>query len=295
MSIELLYGREFWDFIEYAIPKARKHVFLLSAYARNDDISHIFQIMPRVPNLLLVRDDCKLDSNFQNLIYVDKNIYHAKIYVIDDEVIIGSQNLNKVTRVNLDDKVGEVSVKFQTDESTNIIYQALIIILKQEYEYYFEQEVDDVITHYEINESAAKIHVSGNIYLKEFRDKSLSICPCCGAEIKIAVRYYKSKIKGEKDEEAKFYCNSCDFFIEIYEYAYCDDRPCERTEQVLNFRCPPDFQLFLKLHFYLSKKIGRNNSLELLKSLNLLGSIQYLDLNKRSYNGLKGIKLWNEI
>ncbi|CAH9062300.1 hypothetical protein PSECIP111951_02664 [Pseudoalteromonas holothuriae] len=291
MSIELLYGREFWDFIECAIPKARKHVFLLSAYARNDDISHIFRIMPRVPNLLLVRDDCKLDNKFPNLIYVDKRIYHAKIYVIDDEVIIGSQNLNKVTRVSLDSKVGEVSVKFKTDESTNIIYQALIIILKQEYEYYFEREVDDVITHYEINERDARIHVAGNIYLKEFRDKSLSICPCCGSKIQIAVQYSDSQIEGEEDEEAKFYCNSCTFFIEIYKYAYCYDRPWERTEQVLNFRCSPDFQLFLKLHFYLSIKIGRNKSLELLKSLNLLGSIQYLDLNKRSYNGLKGMKL----
>ncbi|MFM2657703.1 phospholipase D-like domain-containing protein [Vibrio owensii] len=291
MTIRLMYGAEFWDYIEGAIPLAKKHVFLLSAYTSDKDISNIFQVMPLVPNLVMVRDDCPLSHHYPNLIFVNHGIYHAKVYVIDDTVIIGSQNLNKVTRVSLNDKIGEVSVKFETNESSNIIYQALILILKSEYQYYFSMEVDKVQRHYEISYQSAWAHVAGNLYLDAFRENRLQNCPCCSCEITINTNYFESDIDGaSEDEESYYFCNNCNFMIKVFNYAHCYDRPWETTEQVTDFRCTPDFSLFLQLHFYLAMRVGRVNSLNILKSLNILGSIHYLDLNKRDYNG---IGLWD--
>ncbi|WP_330472546.1 hypothetical protein [Vibrio harveyi] len=290
MAVELMYGAEFWDYIETAIPRAKKHVFLLSAYTHDRDISQIFNTMPKIPHLVLIRDDCYLKNRYQNLILVDHKIYHAKVYVIDDTVIIGSQNLNKVTGISLRDKVGEVSVKFNTNESSNIIYQALLLILRQEYEYYFMREVYDVEEHYEISEPEAYKHVAGNLYLTEFKDNKISNCPCCGHRVKVKAYDIKSCIEGEEDEEATYECLNCEFFIKVFNHAYCYDRPWERRETVTDFKCSHEFSLFLQLHFYLSIKIGRYQSLQLLQSLNMLGSIEYFDLHKRSYSG---VSLWD--
>lgn len=290
VNIELMFGAEFWDYIEIEIPKAKKHVFLLSAYARDRDISQIFNIMPLVPHLVLIRDDCILNYSYQNLIYVDHTIYHAKVYVIDDTVIIGSQNLNKVTRINLNDKVGEVSVKFNTNESSNIIYQALLLILRQEYEHYFMLEVSDVQEHHEISEQEAWKHVAGSLYLKEFKEGTITSCPCCGYQVDVMVSMSESSIECEEDEEVTYACPNCEFFIKVFNHAYCYDRTWERSEVVFDFRCSPDFSLFLQLHLYLSKKIGRSQSLQVLKSLNMLGSIKNFDLNQRIYSG---VNLWN--
>ncbi|MBT2771972.1 phosphatidylserine/phosphatidylglycerophosphate/cardiolipin synthase family protein [Halomonas sp. ISL-60] len=290
MAVELMYGEEFWNYLEVEIPRAKKHVFLLSAYTSDRDVSQILNTMPAIPHLVLIRDDCHLNSRYQNLIFIDHKIYHAKVYIIDDTVIISSQNLNKVTRVSLKDKVGEISVKFNTNESSNIIYQALLLILRQEYEHCFMQEVCKIEEHHEISEQEAWKHVAGNLYLTEFKENNISSCPCCGHQINVNAYDIASCIEGEEDEEANYACLNCEFFIKVSNHAYCYDRPWERRESVTGFRCSQEFSLFLQLHFYLSIQIGRHQSLQVLRSLNMLGSIKYFDFNKRHYSG---VNLWN--
>lgn len=276
MSVELLYGIEFWNYLELAIPRARQHIFLLSAYAREDDINNLIKVMPDVPYLIVIRDDCKLQKENNNVIYVDKDIYHAKVYVIDNEIVIGSQNLYKISKINLDEKRGEVSVKFCTHDSINIVYQSLILILKGEYESFFDSIVYESAEHWEMTYEQASNQVAGDFYFKSFESQSFNRCPYCNNTL----------ICNRRNQKMRLNCTNCDFMIEIRTYYNNDDRPWESTRSVWDFTCPEALKSFLKLHMYLAEQMGESASFDLLMSLKILGNLHNLDVDKRIYKNL---------
>ena len=136
-KVKLLFGIEFWDFLEASIKKSKKHIFIFSAYAKQEDIQYLVSLIPNnIPYLIVVRDDIS-KIEIPNLIHVNKDRFHVKLYIIDDTIIVGSQNIYKVVKIPIEEKTGELSVAFSTSDSVNIINQSLLIVLKEEYELYF--------------------------------------------------------------------------------------------------------------------------------------------------------------
>jgi len=96
MNIQLLYGDEFWCKFEALLNIAKERVFIASAYLGQNDYRRVIQAIPKgVFYYFATRDE---NSNYKpnsRCILINKNYFHGKIYLIDNCVIIGSQNLYK--------------------------------------------------------------------------------------------------------------------------------------------------------------------------------------------------------
>lgn len=126
-KIKLLYGDEFWKELDERLPGAQKRVFLASAYMGERDYQ---RCASAVPSSVFFCAACRSDSGFKppsKCLVIDQSLYHGKIYLIDNAVIIGSQNLHNAG------KSGEFSVLFQTDWLTSslVLYQALLKVAEQ--------------------------------------------------------------------------------------------------------------------------------------------------------------------
>lgn len=130
MNIQLLYGGEFWCKFEALLNNAKERVFIASAYLGQNDYRRVIQAIPKgIFYYFATRDE---NSNYKpnsRCILINKNYFHGKIYLIDNCVIIGSQNLYKPKVI----RQGEFSVLFNTDNFTSsvILYQALLKISQQ--------------------------------------------------------------------------------------------------------------------------------------------------------------------
>ena len=129
MSLQFVYGSEFWATLEALITKSSKRIFLMSAYWGNDVYENIKAWFPAGVTRLMVS---RIDSKFrpQEAVLVSESNFHGKLYVIDDHVLIGSQNLNRAADV----REGEFSVLFSTDttSASTILYQALLKSVEKE-------------------------------------------------------------------------------------------------------------------------------------------------------------------
>lgn len=129
MNIKLLYGDEFWQKLKELLEYAEKRVFIASAYMGKDNYQEVIDLVdPDVFLYFAVRNDSGFKPS-SRCVEIDKDYFHGKIYLIDNCIIIGSQNLYEA-RVT---KQGEFNVLFETDERTSslILYQALLKIAQQ--------------------------------------------------------------------------------------------------------------------------------------------------------------------
>lgn len=123
MEIKLVFGDEFWDRLNDLAKSAQKRIFLLSAYIGKRDWE---RVIASKQNDVPVATMCRSDSSFKprvDTFVVNKKLYHGKLYVVDNVVLLGSQNLYNAN------KKGEFSVEFHAVDETEaslIAYQALL-------------------------------------------------------------------------------------------------------------------------------------------------------------------------
>jgi hypothetical protein len=129
MKIKLLYGDEFWQELNELLERAEERVFVASAYIGEDSYRKVVDLVdPDVFLYFAVRSD----SGFrppEKCLVIDEKYFHGKIYLIDNCVIIGSQNLYETKCT----KQGEFNVLFEANGNTSslILYQALLKIAQQ--------------------------------------------------------------------------------------------------------------------------------------------------------------------
>lgn len=127
MEIKLVFGDEFWDRLDELSKNANNRIFLLSAYIGKKDWNKIYS--SKKSNIPVVTM-CRSDSTFippKDTFIIDHNLYHGKLYVVDNVVLLGSQNLYNAN------KDGEFSVEFCTENERGaslIAYQALLKTLE---------------------------------------------------------------------------------------------------------------------------------------------------------------------
>lgn len=122
IKLQLLYGNEFWDKLEQLIKNAEERIFFMSAFLSSETYQKYKKMVPlNVPFYVATRDD---KSNYKpgEAILIDSKDFHGKLYVIDNTVIIGSQNLYNAN------KEGEYSTLIESDHegASLILYQALL-------------------------------------------------------------------------------------------------------------------------------------------------------------------------
>jgi hypothetical protein len=143
LKIKFLYGQEFWDELRTLVSEAQERIVILSAYQGIKTFEWIKKLIPEeVPFINICRDDNSRYEFGQKVIYIPEGAipisdetFHGKMYLIDDKIIVGSQNLYNVAFENTKKeqcKEGEFSVvlEFEKDTSTMILYQALLSFIK---------------------------------------------------------------------------------------------------------------------------------------------------------------------
>ena len=154
---------------------------------------------------------CRKDSKFQpekDVFLIDSDLFHGKIYVVDDVVLIGSQNLYNAN------KEGEFSVEFESSdsiESSLIVYQALLKTFKPKFN---------------------KTETVHEKFLEFYADS----CPFCGHEIEdpdtiINCKHYGSGFVTEIDCDSYDGTGACKYCLpENREYfgecLVCGDSGC---------------------------------------------------------------------
>jgi len=127
LKLQFLYGQEFWDKLELLLTNATERVFLASAYIGQKTYNKYIQLIPSNVYTLTI---CRSDSGFipVGALKINQNYFHGKLYLIDNTVIIGSQNLHDAN------KQGEFSTLIETDSfnSSLILYQALLKLIERE-------------------------------------------------------------------------------------------------------------------------------------------------------------------
>lgn len=123
MDIQLVFGDEFWTRLDELTKTAKRRIFLFSAYIGKKEWDSVIASKKKdVPLISMCRSDSGFKPDVDTFI-VDKNLYHGKLYVVDNIVLLGSQNLYNAN------KKGEFSVEFQASnehEASLIVYQALL-------------------------------------------------------------------------------------------------------------------------------------------------------------------------
>ncbi len=153
MNINLIFGDEFWKRLNDLSTNATKRIFLLSAYIGKVDWE---KVVASTRDNVSVISMCRTDSSYRptiNTFLIDKDIYHGKLYVVDNVVLIGSKNLCNAN------KNGEFSVEFcadSEDEASLIVYQALLKTIEN---------------------STSRHEPVDKAFLKFYEDDS---CPFCG-------------------------------------------------------------------------------------------------------------------
>lgn len=268
MKIKLLYGTDFWDTLDILIKNANDRVFLASAYWGQKDYLHYKSIIPNnIFYYFLSRDDSGFIPN-DRCIKIDNTLFHGKIYLIDNTIIIGSQNLYKPKKI----KDGEYSVLFETDNFTSslMLYQALLKIAQQ------AGEEDEPI-----NESFLNFYSDG--------------CPFCGNMIADELSIIRCPEYGGgfvSEEDCSSYQNegACKYCIaenreNLGECLCCDHSGCgfgisiNNLEFIYHTFGAPDkdkeerAREFLRLFNFISKYMNDTDLIDLYNKLGFIGKI----------------------
>jgi hypothetical protein len=130
IKIQLLYGSEFWNKLRELCTNAKSRAIFASAYIKLATVNEYRNLLQStVTHYLICRDDNNSrDFPATKLIKVNSRYFHGKIYLIDNVVIIGSQNLNNAN------KEGEFNVMFEltNDDASTMFYQSLIKIIEDD-------------------------------------------------------------------------------------------------------------------------------------------------------------------
>lgn len=168
ITLQFLYGQEFWDRLEFLLSEAKERVFLLSAYIGDDTYK---EYINEIPDGVFTLVACRNDSGFKppNALIVDKEHFHGKLYLVDNTIIIGSQNLYNAN------KEGEFSTLIETDNfsSSLILYQALLKIIEDT-----NIQAEPISTQIASLYDDGSCPFCGNDFLPE--PKSLQKCPGYG-------------------------------------------------------------------------------------------------------------------
>lgn len=308
-SVTIMYGNDFWLFFDKAVKNAKNHVFIFTAYTNEKDLAELINVTRHLPHLIIVRDDLiKVKPVFvnDNVIFTNHQSFHAKVYVIDNYIIVGSQNLYRISTIPLEQKTGEISIGFQSDDVLNIIYQSLMIVLRNEYELYYNNELELFYDQYEeLSQKSFWILLFQKYKLDSFLNLKSGICPNCGSRLsfkEIEENLYDCNtygvVKQSECEEGNackyciekhlhtpqisYWCNNCNFMV-----GYCTEElqksPYYCWNSLICTNSPNELECFLKLYFYLIKNLGENKTNFILSSLKILGNLSSLNISKRNY------------
>lgn len=132
VKIKFVYGKEFFDELKSLITHSQKRIFIMSAFIGKKTYEEILSCKPKHINCLtMVRSDNNNNGEKyypENSIVINHEDFHGKLYLIDNSILIGSQNLRDVG------KKGEFSVLFELSEldASLIFYQALLTTIESE-------------------------------------------------------------------------------------------------------------------------------------------------------------------
>ncbi|MFW5700739.1 MAG: hypothetical protein ACOCWM_03530 [Cyclobacteriaceae bacterium] len=143
LKIKFLYGQEFWDELKELILNAQDRIVILSAYQGMKTHEWLKKLVPDdVPFINICRSDNTRFENGKKVSYIpdgaitiSDETFHGKMYLIDEKIIVGSQNLYNIAfenKLKEHCKEGEFSVvlEFEKDVSTMVLYQALLSFIK---------------------------------------------------------------------------------------------------------------------------------------------------------------------
>lgn len=226
LALKTLYGKDFWSELKHQVAQAEERIFIAPAFIYEGPYKELLSIAPKdVPILCLTRDDNKFKP--QDILTIPHDWYHGKIFVIDNNLILGSHNLIPSSI----DREGEFSILITTE------YETVSVLLF---------------------ESLFKIFVKNSAKNLRFIDKNTSYlyvdeCPFCGESladpfsIRECAQYggYVSEVDcGSYGSEGS--CKYCDEpEIIDREIPFCDDAGCglgidtESQEFMLHAVNPP--------------------------------------------------------
>ncbi|OCA78877.1 hypothetical protein BBH99_07225 [Chryseobacterium contaminans] len=207
LKLQFLYGQEFWDKLKQLLINAQERVFLLSAYIGKKTYDEYIKLIPENVYSLTI---CRSDSNYipNDALKIDQSYFHGKLYLIDNTVIIGSQNLYEAN------KEGEFSTLIETDSfnSSLILYQALLKLIEKE-----------SITAEPVNKNFADLYQNGCPFCgNTFIPDPISLHTCPG---------YGGNFVSNDDCQSYAGGGSCKYCIEenrieIGDAICCDDNGC---------------------------------------------------------------------
>ncbi|MGE5343103.1 MAG: hypothetical protein ACM3SY_16640 [Candidatus Omnitrophota bacterium] len=277
ITLQFLYGSEFWEKFEELVKCAKKRIFFSTAYLKKETLEKYLKLVPKdVYQMTICRDDNNLYNEPKaNSLLVKNQYFHGKIYLIDDTIILGSQNLYNAG------KEGEFSVllRLPYHDASTIFYQSLLKIIERER---VESEPVDERFFELYNEGFCPF--CGNAFMGS---EDASICPEYGEGHGI-VSFEDCKSYG--DDGACKYCID-ENRKNITECYFCDNSGCgfgiEIESKKLLFHAinPPEKEdkkkafEFLRLFNFLSKQLG-DEVFDFFKALDLKEKIYHTSLKR---------------
>lgn len=113
VAIEPLFGTSFFERFKELIEKAKKRILIASAFLDKDIYYELIKIKTDLPIYIIVRDDSSFKPS-TNSIVIPNRIYHGKIYIVDNTIIVGSHNLIRHSVRN----EGEFSIAITAESET---------------------------------------------------------------------------------------------------------------------------------------------------------------------------------
>ena len=207
LALKMLYGTEFWDELKHQVRRARERILIAPAFIHEEIYKELLSTSSKEVNVFfLTRDDNEFKP--EGSLIVPRRWYHAKIFVIDNNLILGSHNLIPTSI----EREGECSIQITTEYET--ISQLLFEIL-------------------------FKIFVENSGTNLKFIDKNIAYlywddCPFCGENLSDPLSIRECPGYGgyvsESDCESYGENGYCKYCVEPKvvnrEILFCDDRGC---------------------------------------------------------------------
>lgn len=279
--IKPLFGRFFFEELSSLVEKAKDRILIASAFLDKSPFEEIAQKRPDdVPMYVFVREDSNFEPQTSISIKLPSLIYHGKIYVIDNNIIVGSHNLINHSVKN----EGEFSIMITAEPQTvdaflfSILYNIFVKNSKDKLDY-----------------------INADILLLYQWD-----CPFCGNPIPDPFEIIECPGYGEG--EAKYvskhdcesygndgFCKVClhDEHLVNRELYFCDDSGCglgidpKHGKFIKHAVNPPSDEYVRKawklveIFNGICKYVSPEHSAKLLKDLGMLGKIFIADTIER--------------
>lgn len=264
LALKMLYGKDFWRELKHQVGQAEERIFIAPAFLKGGPYKELLSCVPKdVPYYFLTRDDNPLKPN--GILKVPRRRYHGKIFVIDNNLILGSHNLIPWSLAN----EGEFSILITTE------YETVSVLLFETLFNIFVKNSDKNLRF--IDQNISSLYVDECPFCGEMLADPLSIIEC------EPYGGYVSKVDCESYEDD----GSCKYCVEPEiidrEILFCDDAGCgfgidpKSLKLMLHAVNPPSkeyqekvfrvIRLFNGLNRYLSPE----QSFKLLWEMDLLG------------------------